>query len=101
MPSSSDGGRDRDAARRKAQNHFTASEQRDTMVRQEMEKERAAVVAKTAKLKALRLAKEAEDKVAADKLAVEKAAAKKEADAAKAAARRQARKTTPKVAAKV
>ncbi len=54
------------SAKRKAQNHFTASEQRDTLVRQEIEKERTALAARTAKLKALRLAKEAADKEAAD-----------------------------------
>jgi hypothetical protein len=66
----------RDTARKRAQNHFTASEQRDTLVRQEIEKERAASAAKTAKLRALRLAKEAEDKVEADRLALIAAAAK-------------------------
>jgi hypothetical protein len=40
---------------------FTASEQRDAMVRQMIDKERAATDAKTAKLRALRLAKEAEE----------------------------------------
>ncbi|MGB8366453.1 MAG: hypothetical protein ACLQUZ_14345 [Rhizomicrobium sp.] len=53
------------SARRRAQNLFTASEQRDSLVRQEIEKERTASEAKTAKLKALRLAKEAADKEAA------------------------------------
>ncbi len=57
--------RDRDGARRRAQNHFTASEQRDTLVKQEIARERAASDAKTAKLKALRLAKEAADHEAA------------------------------------
>ena len=61
-----------DSARRRAQTPFTASEQRDTLVRREIEKERAASNAKTAKLRALRLAKEAVDKEAADKLAAEK-----------------------------
>ena len=77
-----------DSARRRAQNHFTASEQRDTLVRREIEKERAASNAKTAKLKALRLAKEAADKEAADKLAEEKALEK--------AAKTRVRKTPPK-----
>jgi hypothetical protein len=53
------------SARRRAQNLFTASEQRDSLVRQEIEKERSASEAKTAKLKALRLAKEAADLEAA------------------------------------
>jgi len=63
----------RDQARRKAQNHFAASEQRDALVRKEIEKERAVSAAKTAKLRALRLAKEASDKEAADRLATEEA----------------------------
>jgi hypothetical protein len=67
----------RDQARRKAQNHFAASEQRDASVRKEIEKERAVSAAKTAKLRALRLAKEASDKEAAGRLAAETAAAKK------------------------
>jgi|RhiMethySRZTD1v2_1073278.scaffolds.fasta_scaffold226276_2 hypothetical protein len=54
----------------------TQAEQRDKLVRQEIEKERAASAAKTAKLRALRLAKEAADKEAADKRALEKAATK-------------------------
>ena len=61
-------------ARGKAQKYFTQSEQRDTLVKQEIEKERAATDAKTAKLRALRLAKEAADQEAADKLAAEVAA---------------------------
>ncbi len=44
---------------------FTATEQRDALVRQLIDKERAATDAKTARLKALRLAKEAEDAAAA------------------------------------
>ena len=52
---------DRNDPQNRAQAVFTASEQRDKSVRAEIEKERAATVAKTARLKALRLAKEAED----------------------------------------
>jgi len=63
-----------DAARRTAQNHFTHSEQRDKLVKQEIEKERAASAAKTARLKMLRLAKEATEKEEADR---KKAAAPK------------------------
>ena len=48
----------------RAQAAFSASEQRSRMVLAEVEKERAATDAKTAKLKALRLAKEAEDRAA-------------------------------------
>jgi hypothetical protein len=62
----------RDQARRKAQNHFAASEQRDALVRKEIEKERATSAAKTAKLRALRLAKEASEKEAAQKLEMQK-----------------------------
>lgn len=55
----------RDAARNRAQSHFAASEQRDEAVKQIIAGERAALEAKTAKLRALRLAKEAEDREAA------------------------------------
>jgi hypothetical protein len=48
------------------------AEQRDKFVRAEIEKERAVTAAKTAKLRALRLAKEAVDEEAQRKLAVEK-----------------------------
>ena len=78
-----------DSARRRAQTHFTASEQRDTLVRREIEKERAASTAKTAKLKALRLAKEAADREAADKLAAEKALEKSTRTRAKATPRKK------------
>lgn len=78
----------RDAAQKRAQNHFTASEHRDALVKQEIEKERAATAAKTARLKALRLAKEADDKVEADRLAMIAAAAKA---AAKPAAKSRAK----------
>ena len=55
----------KDVARKRAQNHFAASEIRDTTVKQMIEAERAATEAKTAKLRALRLAKEEEDRQAA------------------------------------
>ncbi len=58
-------GADRSAARTRAQNHFAASEQRETLVRQMIDNERAAVAARTDKLRALRLAKEEADRVAA------------------------------------
>jgi hypothetical protein len=48
-----------------AQNHFKKAEQSETSLKQERRKERAADAAKTEKLRALRLAKEAEDKLAA------------------------------------
>jgi len=44
---------------------FSASDQRSRAVLDQIEKERAASDAKTARLKALRLAKEAEDKATA------------------------------------
>ena len=56
-----------DAARRAAQTHFTQSEQRDKALKQEIEKERAAVAAKTARLRALRLAKEATEREEAER----------------------------------
>lgn len=55
------GASDRNDPQNRAQAVFTASEQRDKSVRAEIEKERAATDAKTARLRALRLAKEAED----------------------------------------
>ena len=54
--------RDRDGARRKAQNHFEAAEARTNLVKTIMTGERAALDAKTAKLRALRLAKEETDR---------------------------------------
>ncbi|HEY1629768.1 MAG TPA: hypothetical protein VGF56_00535 [Rhizomicrobium sp.] len=57
--------RDRDGARRRAMNHFAAAEQRDSTVKQMMQAERDATDAKTAKLRALRLAKEETDRVEA------------------------------------
>ena len=65
-----------DAARKAAQTHFTQSEQRDKLIKQEIEKERAASAAKTARLRALRLAKEATEKEEADRKKAEKATAK-------------------------
>jgi hypothetical protein len=56
---------DRDMARNRAQKHFAASEQRDVLVKQMIESERVATDAKTAKLRALRLAKEEADRLAA------------------------------------
>ena len=78
----------RDAARGKAQKYFTQSEHRDTLVKQEIEKERAAVDAKTAKLRALRLAKEAADREAAEKLAAERGAAQPKAPTRKTVRRK-------------
>ncbi len=57
--------RDRDGARRKAQNHFEIRAERDALVKGELAKVRAEGDAKTAKLRALRLAKEESDREAA------------------------------------
>jgi hypothetical protein len=62
------------SARNRAQSYFKSSEQRENVIRDEIEKERAAVAAKTARLRALRLAKETEDKIEADRLAAEETA---------------------------
>lgn len=59
-------GIERTAAKTRAQNHFQAAERRDEFVRNELARERAATDAKTAKLRALRLAKEEEERRAAD-----------------------------------
>jgi hypothetical protein len=61
----------KDIARRKTGTTFTASEARDAMVKKALEAERNAFEAKTAKLRALRLAKEAADAEQAVKLAAE------------------------------
>lgn len=50
--------RDRDGIRRKAQNHFEVAEARTNLVKQIVASENAAFDARTAKLRALRLAKE-------------------------------------------
>ncbi len=55
----------RDAARRKAQNHFAAHDERSQLVKNMVAQENAASDAKTAKLRALRLAKEEADRQAA------------------------------------
>ena len=49
-----------------AQNHFRKAEQSELSLKQALRKERAADDAKTEKLRALRLAKEAQDKLAAE-----------------------------------
>ncbi|HEX4301393.1 MAG TPA: hypothetical protein VHZ78_01275 [Rhizomicrobium sp.] len=75
-----------DIARRKTGTTFTASEARDAMVKKALEAERNAFEVKTAKLRALRLAKEAADAAQAIKLAAE-APALKAAPRKKAAAK--------------
>lgn len=69
----------------RAQAAFTASELRDKSVKAEIAKERAATDAKTARLKALRLAKEAEDAA--------RAAAEPKPGGRKTAAARQRKKS--------
>ena len=76
----------KDLGRRKTGATFTASEARDALVKKELEAERQAFEAKTAKLRALRLAKEAADAELALKLAAE-APAKKSAPARKKTAK--------------
>jgi hypothetical protein len=61
----------KDPSRRRPGQTFTASEARDALVKRELEAERLAFEAKTAKLRALRLAKEAADAALAVKLAAE------------------------------
>jgi hypothetical protein len=58
-------GSERDTARRKAQNHFELAEARTTLVKQMVDAERVALDSRTAKLRALRLAKEEADRVEA------------------------------------
>ena len=75
------------SARSRAQSHFKSPQQRDDVVRNQIEKERAVVDAKTARLKALRLAKLAEDRIEADRLVAQKGEEKARVAAAKAAAK--------------
>lgn len=56
----------RDAARSKAQALFSAHDQRTALVKEMVAKENEASAQKTAKLRALRLAKEADEKAHAD-----------------------------------
>jgi hypothetical protein len=55
----------KDAANSRADAAFMTPQQRDDAIKKEIEKEREAVAAKSARLKALRLAKEAADREAA------------------------------------
>jgi len=56
---------ERDGARRRAQNHFELAEARTNLVKQMVDAERKALDTKTAKLRALRLAKEDADRLEA------------------------------------
>ena len=63
------------AAQKNAQHYFRKAElQPDTLAKQARKKERVAGAANTARLRELRLAKEAEEKQAKDKLAAESGA---------------------------
>jgi len=53
----------REMARRNAQDHFAASQRRDSEVRKEIERQQAATSAQITKLRALRLAKEEADRL--------------------------------------
>ena len=59
------------AAQKSAQNFFAKTGQDESLAKQSRKKERAAVDAKTAKLRELRLAKESSEKVEADRAASE------------------------------
>ena len=64
------------AAQKNAQHYFRKAElQPDTLAKQARKKERVAGAANTARLRELRLAKEAEEKQAKDKLAAEQGGA--------------------------
>lgn len=64
------------SARSKAEAQFTATNKKDTKALMDREKVRQQKADQVARLRALRLAKEAADKEAADKEAAEKEAAK-------------------------
>ena len=77
-------------AQKSAQTFFTKAGQDESLAKQTRKKERTAVATKTAKLRELRLAKEAADKVEADRMAAEhpepvRPERRKRAPAAKAA----------------
>lgn len=67
----------RNEARKRAQNHFEAAEARTDLVKKMVAAENAALDARTAKLKALRLAKEEADRAAAAAAPVAAAPVKK------------------------
>jgi len=70
-------------ARGKAEALWAKNKAKEVETLKERERERAAETAKTSRLRALRLAKEAADKIAAEKAAAEKAAAAAAAKPAK------------------
>ena len=59
------------ASQKSAQKYFAKAPQDDSLAKEMTRKERALTAAKTARLRALRLAKEAADKEQADKLATQ------------------------------
>ena len=61
----------------RADEQFAATQKKDNQARKERDKASQERAEHVTRLKALRLAKEADDKIAADKEAAEKAAAKK------------------------
>ena len=79
---------DKNAARNRAENAFSASSMRDAAVKEEIAKERVAFDVRTQKLRALRLAREEQER--ADKAAEDAAKPPKAAKTAKAKARKTA-----------
>ena len=67
----------RKSARLRAEAQFTATQKKSDQALKEKEKAAQKIAEKNARLRALRLAKEAADKEAAEAAAAEKAAAKK------------------------
>jgi hypothetical protein len=65
----------RNASQKGAQKYFAKALQDDSLAKEIARKERAVTAAKTARLRALRLAKEAADKEQADKLAAQETSA--------------------------
>jgi hypothetical protein len=59
------------SSEKNAQKYFRKAEQSDTSAKQSLKKERSAIAANTARLRGLRLAKEAQDKEEAEKVAAE------------------------------
>ncbi len=64
------------SAKSRAEEHFTATQKKDKQILKEKEKARQEIAERVARLRALRLAKEAADKEAAEEADAEKAAAK-------------------------
>jgi hypothetical protein len=64
------------SVRSRAEGHFTATQKKDEQVLKEREKLRQEGADQTARLRALRLAKEATDKIAAEEAEAAKAATK-------------------------